>query len=67
MIDLRSAVNIKKIIETENPDKVVDIVEEIFNINKQWKTKRTLKQILQRLPVSLAQVHVGNTSKKPLN
>ena len=37
MIDLRNAVNKKEIPKIENPDKVIDIVEEILNFNKQQK------------------------------
>ena len=37
MIDLRNAVNKKQIPKNENPDKVIDIVEEILNFNKQQK------------------------------
>ena len=39
-IDLRNAVNRKEIHENENPDKVIDIVEEILNFNNQKKGKR---------------------------
>ena len=41
LIDLRNAVNRKEISENENPDKVIDIVEEILKFNKQQKRKRT--------------------------
>ena len=37
MIDLRNAVNKKEIPKNENPDKVIDIVEDILNFNKQQK------------------------------
>ena len=37
MIDLRNAVNKKEIPKNENSDKVIDIVEEILNFNKQQK------------------------------
>ena len=39
LIDLRNAVNRKKIPKNENLHKVNDIVEEILNFNKQLKEK----------------------------
>ena len=62
------------LIKNENPDKVIDIVGEIFSFNKQKEGKGlkilTPKQILQRLPLALAQVKAGHISenilKKPL-
>ena len=58
LIDLRNAFNKKKILEDENPDKVIDIVEEILNFNKQQKAKviklLTHKQRLLRLSIPLA-------------
>ena len=65
--------------ENERPDKVIDIIEEILNFNKQQNGKErpsdkpthikilSLKQMLQRLPISLAQVKAGNTSENLLN
>ena len=66
----------KEIPNNENPEKVINIVEEIFNFDKQQKGKRlplnferanlkilNPKQILQRLPISLAQVQASNTSE----
>ena len=71
MIDLRNDINIKEIPESENPKKVVDIVEKILDFNKQKKGKGikilTLKQMLQRLPIALAQVKAGKTSENLLN
>ena len=50
---------------------IVNIVEEILNFNEQQKGKGlkilTTKQTLQRLPIALAQVKAGNTSKNLLN
>ena len=51
--------------------KVVNIVEKILDFNKQKKGKGieilTPKQILQRLPIALAQVKAGNTFENLLN
>ena len=46
LIDLSNAVNRTEISENENPDKIVDIVEEILKFNKQQKGNR--------LPLNLA-------------
>ena len=74
MIDLGhaiNAVNKKVIIENENPNKIVNLVEKIFDFNKQQKGKGidilTHKQMFQRLPMVLAQVKAGNTSENLLN
>ena len=80
LIELRSAVNRSKIFNNGNPEKVIDIVEEIVNFNKQEKGKGlplkcdreklkilTPKQMFQRLPIALAQVQAGNTSENVLN
>ena len=60
LIDLRNDFKRKEITENENPKKVVDIVEKIIDFNKQQKGKRIKilapKQVLQRLPIALAQV-----------
>ena len=37
MIDLSNAVNRTEISENDNPDEIVDIVEEILKFNKQQK------------------------------
>ena len=76
MIDLRNDINRKEIPKNKNPKKVADIVEKILNFNKQQKGKGlpsdfdrtqfkilTPKQMFQRLPIALAQVKAGNTSK----
>ena len=66
MIDIRNAIIRKQIPENENPNKIVDIVVTTFDFNKQPKDKEikilTSKQMLQRLPVELAQLKAGNTS-----
>ena len=71
MINLRNTINNKKIPENENPNKIVDIVEKIFGFNKQQKATGTkiltLKLMLQRLPIALAQVKARNTPKNLLN
>lgn len=46
LIDLSNAVNRTEISENGNPDKIVDIVEEILKFNKQQKENR--------LPLNLA-------------
>ena len=71
MINLRNSINSKQIPENKNPKKIVNIVEKILDFNKQQKGKGvkvlTPKQILQRLPIALAQVKAGNTSENLLN
>ena len=71
MIDLRNYINRKKIPENEIPKKVLEIVEKILDFNKQQKDKEikilTPKQMLQRLPIALAQIKAGNTSENVLN
>ena len=67
LIDIRNAIIRKEIPENENSKKVVNIVEKILDFNKQQKGKGvkilTPKQMLQRLPIALAQVKPGNTSE----
>ena len=66
MIDIRNAIIRKQIPENENPNKIVDIVVTTLDFNKQPKDKEikilTSKQMLQRLPVELAQLKAVNTS-----
>ena len=68
VIGFRNIINRKEIPENENPKKVVKIVEKMVDFNKQQKSKGikmlTPKQMLQKLPIALAQVKSGNTSKK---
>ena len=59
----------KKEREIEEPDKVVEIVEEILEFNKQTQEEKGLKiltpyQMLSRLPISLAELKAGNNSEK---
>ena len=69
MIHLRNYINSKEISENENQKKY--IVEKIRDFNKQQQVKGikilTPRQILQRWPISLAQIKVGNTSENLLN
>ena len=60
--------------ETEKPDKILEIVEEIiiFNRENQKQSGKVLKiltpdQMLSRLPITLAQSKAGNNSKKLKN
>ena len=61
--------NEKKI---EQPDKILKIVKEILNFNKQTQQGEGLKiltpnQMLSRLPITLAQLQAGNNSEKLKN
>ena len=71
MIDLRNTIIKKEVPENENPNKIVDIVKNILEFIKQQKGKglhiSTSKQIIQRLPIALAQVKVGKTYENLLN
>ena len=58
--------------EIEKPDKIVEIVEEILKFNKQNQEGQGLKtltpnQMLNRLPITLAQLKAGNNSEKLKN
>ena len=53
----------------EKPDKILKIVEEILEFNKQNQSGKGLKiltpnQMLSRLPITLAQLKAGNNSEK---
>ena len=57
---------------TEKPDKILKIVKEILEFNKQKQQGLGLKiltpnQMLSRLPITLAQLKVGNNSEKLKN
>ena len=60
-------------IEIEKPDKILKIVEEILDFNnKQNQIGKGLKiltpnQMLNRLPISLAQLKAGNNAEKLKN
>ena len=70
MIDLRKAINRKKVPENENPNKIANIVEKILDFNRQQKGKGiknlTPKQMLQRLPTAIAHVKASNISENLL-
>ena len=56
-------------INTEKPDKIVEIVEDILRFNNQKQEGQGIKiltpnQMLSRLPISLAQLKAGNNSEK---
>ena len=56
----------------EKPDKILKIVEEILNFNKQNQGRKGLKiltpnQMISRLPITLAQLKAGNNSEKLKN
>ena len=55
--------------ETEKPNEIVNLVEEILEFNKQKQQQKGLKiltpdQMLSRLPITLAQLKAGNNSQK---
>ena len=61
-------------IETEKPDKILEIVEEILISNRQNRKQQGLglkiltpNQILSRLPITLAQLKAVNNSEKLKN
>ena len=59
-------------IEIEDPESIVKIVEEILKFNKQNQQGQGLKiltpnQMLNRLPIALAQLQAGNNSNKLKN
>ena len=56
----------------EKPDKILKTVEEILEFNKENQSGKVLKilapnQMLSRLPISVAQLKVGNNSDKLKN
>ena len=63
----------KEEIEIEKPDKILKIVEEILDFNNKQNQigeglkKLTPNQMLSRLPITLAQLKVGNNSEKLKN
>ena len=55
--------------ENKKPDKILKIVEEILKFNEQQQSGQALKiltpqQMLNRLPITLAQLEAGNNSEK---
>ena len=64
----------EKEIENEKPNKILKIVEEILDFNSKIQKQQGLglkiltpDQMLSRLPISLAQLKVGNNSEKLKN
>ena len=58
--------------ETEKPNEIIDVVEEIIEFNKKKKGGKGLKiltpdQMLSRLPINLAQLKARNNSQKLKN
>ena len=58
--------------EIEDPELIVEIVEEILKFNEQNQQGKGIKiltpnQMLSRLPISLAQLQAGNNSEKLKN
>ena len=59
-------------IEIEDPESIVEIVEEILKFNEQNQQGEGIKiltpnQMLSRLPITLAQLKAGNNSEKLKN
>ena len=59
-------------IENEKLDKILEIAEKILEFNKQNQSGKGLKiltpnQMLNRLPITLAQLKAGNNSEKLKN
>ena len=59
-------------IVTEKPDKTVEIVEKVLKFNEQNQQGQGIKiltpnQMLNRLPIALAQLQAGNNSRKLKN
>ena len=58
--------------KNEKPDKILKIVEEILEFNREKQLGLGLKiltpnQMLRRLPITLAQLKAGNNSEKLKN
>ena len=62
---------IENMSEEENPNKIVEIVEDILDFNKriygQGLKILTPNQMLSRLPITLAQLNAGSNSEKLKN
>ena len=74
LIDLKDEIKkmSKEEIENEKPDKILKIVKEILEFNKEKQQGFNLKiltphQMLSRLPITLAQLKAGNNSEKLKN
>ena len=64
----------KEKIKIEKPNEILGIIKEIINNNKELQKQRgsdlkilTPRQMLNRLPISLAQLKAGNDSEKLKN
>ena len=66
MVNLRNAITKKEIPKNKNLNKIVDIVENTLDFRSLFKIL-TPKQMLQRLPIALAQVETGSTFEHLLN
>ena len=74
LIDLKDEIKkmSKEEIENEKLDKILKIVEEILEFNREKQSGQGLKiltpnQMLSRLPITLAQLKAGNNSEKLKN
>ena len=74
LIDLKDEIKkmSKEEIENEKPDKILKIVKEILEFNKEKQQGFNLKiltpnQMLSRLPITLAHLKAGNNSEKLKN
>ena len=74
IIDLKDEIKkmSKEEIENEKLDKILKIVEEILEFNREKQSGQGLKiltpnQMLSRLPITLAQLKAGNNSEKLKN
>ena len=61
-----------KVFKVEENEKIIDIVERIFELNNEKQLRQGIKiltpnQMLSRLPISLAQLQAGNNSNKLKN
>ena len=61
-----------KVFKVEENEKIIDIVERIFELNNEKQLRQGIKiltpnQMLSRLPISLAQLKAGNNSEKLKN
>ena len=70
MAELKNIIIRKDVPKNETSDRIISIVEKILNFNRKKKGKRlkilTPKQMLQRLPIALAQLKGGNSSENLL-
>ena len=74
LIDLKEEIKKmpEEVKEIEDPESMVEIVEEILKFNEQNQQGEGIKiltpnQMLSRLPISLAQLQAGNNSEKLKN